>query len=281
MGNFEQQFDPAPVAPGTRFALRIEYQGQCYHGWQAQPHLAVDTVQETLEAALGKIASQPVRVACAGRTDTGVHGYAQVVHFDDPVGRSPKAWVVGTNSALPDSIRVHWAVPVPEDFHARFSATNRRYRFIINNSPIRSAHLAGLVTWNRRPLAESLMHDAAQTLLGEQDFSAFRAAGCQSNTPFRFVERVSVFRRGDLVVIDITANAFLHHMVRNIAGSLMMVGAGLKPVSWIGELMAGKDRTVAADTADGAGLYLVDVGYPERFGLPATPEGPMLLSGLC
>jgi tRNA pseudouridine38-40 synthase len=235
-------------------------------------------VQETLEQALSRIAAQSIRSVCAGRTDTGVHAVAQVVHFDDPVGRSSKAWVMGTNSQLPDSVRVHWALPVADDFHARFSALRRHYRYVIANTPVRPAHLAGLVTWIRRPLDAEAMHQAGQALLGEQDFSAFRAAACQSNSPFRNVSHLQVRRSGSWVWIDIVANAFLHHMVRNIAGSLIMVGEGHRPGSWIGELLAAGDRTLAADTADGSGLYLVGIDYPEQFALPENPSGPMFLN---
>lgn len=273
------RFDDRPLPVGTRLAARIEYHGSAFSGWQAQPHLSVDTVQETLEAALGSLAAAPVRVHAAGRTDTGVHGFAQIVHFDDPVGRSPKAWVMGTNSALPATVRVHWVQPVSSDFHARFSAQFRRYRYLIANTAVRPAQLSGLVTWYRRPLDAVVMDRSAQALVGEQDFSAFRAASCQSQSPRRDITRVAVERRGDLVAIDITANAFLHHMVRNIAGALMLVGAGLRDPAWVGELLAGRDRTVAADTAPGDGLYLIAVGYPEPFALPPTPDGPLLWSG--
>ncbi|WP_241505741.1 tRNA pseudouridine(38-40) synthase TruA [Parahaliea mediterranea] len=270
---------PDPLPPGARVACRVEYDGSRYSGWQSQPHLDVSTVQQTLEAALSQVASAPLRVHCAGRTDTGVHGHSQVVHFDCPVSRSPKAWVLGGNANLPFDVRLHWAVPVSEDFHARFSATARRYRYIIANTPVRPAHLGGQVTWQRRPLDAALMHREAQCLLGEQDFSAFRAAACQSTSPFRNVQAVNVERRGPLVVIDIRANAFLHHMVRNIAGSLMAVGSGRSPAGWLAQLLAGRDRTRAADTAAPDGLYLVEVSYPAHFGLPATPPGPLLLGG--
>lgn len=273
------RLDSHPWAPGTRVALRVEYDGGAFHGWQAQPHLDCDTVQEALETGLASIANVPVRTHCAGRTDTGVHGFGQIVHFDDPVGRSAKAWVMGTNSVLPPSVRVHWARAVSDDFHARFSATARRYRYVIANTPVRPAQLSGLVSWYRRPLDVDLMNRAAQALVGEHDFSAFRAAQCQANTPVRDMIELTVHRRQDLVVIDLCANAFLHHMVRNIAGTLQLVGAGLRPVDWPGQLLLGRDRTVAADTASSAGLYLVSVTYPDHFGLPATPDGPTLLTG--
>lgn len=276
--------DPFPrlsaetLPAGTRIACRIEYNGAAYNGWQAQPHLNVQTVQQTLEKALSGVAGEALRVHCAGRTDTGVHGHAQIIHFDSPVPRPPKSWVLGANASLPDDIRVHWAVPVPGAFHARHSATARRYRYVIANALVRPAMLAGQVTWQRRPLDEAVMHAEAQSLLGERDFSAFRAAACQSVTPVRDVQAVSVFRLGQLVVVDIQANAFLHHMVRNIAGSLMAVGAGRAPRGWIAELLAGRDRTVAADTAAPDGLYLVEVRYPPTFDLPPTPSGPLIVA---
>ncbi len=265
---------------GTRFAARIEYNGARFHGWQAQPHLSCATVQESLEIALAQIANCPVKTHCAGRTDTGVHGFGQVIHFDDPVGRTAKAWVMGTNSALPEAIRVHWAQPVNDDFHARFSATARRYCYVIANTAVRSAHLSELVSWFRKPLDANAMHLAGQLFLGERDFSAFRAASCQANSPVREIKTLSVERRGDLVLLSITANGFLHHMVRNIAGSLLLVGTGHRPLAWIKQLITNRDRSQAGDTASGAGLYLMEVEYPSQFGLPATPEGPMMLSGL-
>ena len=268
--------DPLPA--GSRIACRVEYDGARYNGWQSQPHLDVVTVQQELEAALSSVASMPVRVHCAGRTDTGVHGHCQIVHFEAPVQRAPKAWVLGANASMAPDVRLHWAVPVPQEFHARFSALSRRYRYLIANTPVRPAMLGGQVTWHRFPLDEKRMDKAAQALLGEQDFSAFRAAACQSTTPMRNVEAVSVMRRGDLLVVDIQANAFLHHMVRNIVGSLMAVGSGRQRQEWIGELLAAGDRTRAADTAPPHGLYLVDVIYPGKYGLPPTPFGPLFLA---
>jgi tRNA pseudouridine38-40 synthase len=270
-------FSTDPIPAGSRLACRVEYDGSHYNGWQSQPHPDAVTVQDELERALSAIAAAPVRVHCAGRTDSGVHAFSQIVHFDTPAERSCKAWVIGGNAALPHAIRLHWASPVSEDFHARFSAQARSYRYVIANTPVRPALLHGQVTWHRHELDAAMMHDAAQALLGERDFSAFRAASCQSRTPMRYVEFVEVQRRGDLVVLEIRANAFLHHMVRNIAGALIAVGDQRRAISWIGELLQGRDRTVAAETAPAAGLYLVDVRYPEQFGLPPTPYGPLLL----
>lgn len=273
----DRPFSTDPVPAGTRIACRIEYDGSHYNGWQSQPHAGAVTVQDQIERALTEIAAAPVRVHCAGRTDTGVHAFSQIIHFDAPVTRSCKAWVIGGNASLPRDIRIHWAEPVAADFHARFCAEARRYRYVIANTPIRPALLQAQVTWHRRHLDAESMHTAAQVFLGEQDFSAFRAASCQSSTPMRNVQFVEVRRRGDLVILEIVANAFLHHMVRNIAGALLSVGDGRKPGDWIAELLAGRDRSVAAETAPASGLYLVDVDYPAHFGLPRTPYGSLLL----
>lgn len=233
-------------------------------------------MQDELERALGEVAGRPVRVHCAGRTDAGVHGYCQVVHFDAPVARSAKAWVLGVNANLPLDVRVHWAVAVDPGFHARFSAISRRYRYVVANSAIRPALLLDRVCWHRRPLDAAAMHDAGQILLGERDFSAFRAASCQSVSPMRNVQSVAVQRCGELVAIDIQANAFLHHMVRNIAGSLLAVGDGRRSAAWLADVLASGDRTLAADTAPAAGLYFVAVDYPSQYALPVSEPGPAL-----
>lgn len=268
------------LLPGEqRLAARVEYHGGHYHGWQMQPQLPVATVQEVVEAALGNVAGEAVRTVCAGRTDTGVHGFGQIIHFDAPVQRSLKAWSMGANRHLPWDVRLHWVVPVSSEFHARFSALSRRYRYIVLSTPVRSGLIEGLVCWYRRPLDLESMNVAAHALLGEHDFSAFRAAGCQSSTPIREVMHCSVERIGDYVVIDITANAFLQHMVRNIVGSLLAVGSGRVTTEWFVETLHGCNRTVAAETAPAAGLYLVQVCYPSTFNLPTTPEGPTLLTG--
>lgn len=276
--SFSHTFSPEPLPAGTRIACGIEYNGGSYSGWQTQKNHSVVTVQSGLERALGVVAAAPVRVHCAGRTDTGVHASAQIVHFDTPVSRAVKAWVLGTNTHLPDAIRVIWAKQVSADFHARFSALSRRYRYIIANTRVRPALLNGQVTWQRRSLDAALMHEEAQCLLGEQDFSSFRAASCQANTAMRNIHSINVSRRGELVIIDVQANAFLHHMVRNIAGSLMAIGSGQKQKGWLAGLLAIKDRNQAADTAAPDGLYLTRVGYPEKFSLPVTSLGPLLLS---
>lgn len=272
------KFSDKRLEPGTRIALRVEYDGRAFNGWQAQTKLDVPTVQEALESALSAIGDQPIRTWCAGRTDTGVHASGQIIHFDDPVGRSLKSWILGVNSELPESVAIHWAGIVSSEFHARFSAVSRRYQYIISNTPTRSAQLSGLVTWYRRPLSAEAMHECAQILVGEHDFSAFRAASCQSSTPWRHLSEIKVTRQNDFVVVDLQANAFLHHMVRNIIGSLMLVGAGLKTPAWFEEIFAARDRTKSGDTASSNGLYLVAVSYPEDCGIPTGPNSPTLLS---
>jgi tRNA pseudouridine38-40 synthase len=268
----------AQFAAGERVALALEYDGGGFYGWQSQRKLQLPTVQETLETALSKIAAAPVAVVCAGRTDTGVHASHQIVHFDTPVARDAKAWVVGGNTLLPPGIAIQWAVPVSSDFHARFSATARRYRYIIHNCPTRSAHTGRLTTHFPYPLDAALMHSEAQCLLGERDFTSFRGAGCQSNTPMRNVHFVEVARFGDFVVVDIQANAFLLHMVRNIVGTLLAVGSGRQPPGWTAEVFAARDRKLAAATAHPQGLYLVNVLYPEAFALPVNAPGPAFLA---
>ncbi|MEC7823471.1 MAG: tRNA pseudouridine(38-40) synthase TruA [Pseudomonadota bacterium] len=259
----------------TRIALGIEYDGAQHYGWQRQRE--VPSVQEHLEKALSTVANTPIEVQCAGRTDAGVHATGQVVHFDCDAVRPLKAWTMGVNANLPSSVAVKWCVHVSDDFNARFSATGRRYRYVIYNHKMRPAILEQGITHIHRPLNEHLMHEAAQALLGEQDFSAFRAALCQSKTPFRNVTNVTVSRHGAFVVVDISANAFLHHMVRNIVGSLVEIGSGHQPVDWIATLLAGRDRTLSAATAKPNGLYLVKVDYPDAFGLPEQPLGPLFL----
>lgn len=259
-----------------RVALAFEYDGRSFHGWQAQKS-GVRSVEAELARAVSKVADHEVDLVCAGRTDASVHASYQIVHFDTSSVRNLRSWVMGINTALPDDIAVHWAGNGVGDFHARFSATYRRYRYVIYNHPVRPGIQRGQVSWTFRPLDAEKMNEAAQFLQGEHDFSSFRAAGCQSRTPNRFMEHIQVSRKGEFVVIDIQANAFLHHMVRNIAGALMAVGTGKRPVQWIREILEAKDRTVAGVTAPAFGLYLVDVGYPERFGIPSALCGPGFL----
>lgn len=259
-----------------RIALGIEYDGTRYFGWQRQRE--VISVQGELEKALSHIAAHPVEIQCAGRTDAGVHGTGQVVHFDTTANRSMAAWSLGVNAKLPKDIAVRWAHPVPDAFHARFSATARRYRYVIYNHPLRPAILHSGISHYHQALDAEKMHLAGQALLGENDFSSFRAVHCQSRSPWRNVMHLDVSRHGHYVVIDIKANAFVHHMVRNIVGSLIRVGQGDEPIEWIDWLLAQKDRTLAGATAKAEGLYLVSVDYPEAFGLPSVPMGPLFLA---
>jgi tRNA pseudouridine38-40 synthase len=258
-----------------RLALGIEYNGAAYHGWQRQQ--TVVSVQQDGEEALAKIANEPIKVTCAGRTDAGVHATCQVVHFDTNIQRPDRAWTIGLNRFLPDPIAVKWVKRVDEDFHARFSATERRYRYIIYNHRLRNSILPKGVTHIHYELAHELMHQAAQNLLGRHDFSAFRAVDCQANTPVRQMSYITVSRFGDYIMIDVKANAFLHHMVRNITGSLLTIGKKEKPTTWMKTLLQGKDRTKAASTAKPNGLYLVHVTYPDLFDLPSIPLGPLFL----
>lgn len=266
------------MADLRRWALGIEYDGAAFKGWQSQS--AGAGVQDALEAALARVAGEPVRVHAAGRTDAGVHATGQVVHFDCRAPRPPRAWVLGTNSLAPEAVAVRWARPVAPDFHARFSALSRRYRYRILNREVRPALDAGRVAWVRGTLDHAAMHEAAQQLLGEHDFSAFRAAQCQSRTPMRYVSEILVRRRGDMVIVDIEANAFLHNMVRAIVGSLITVGSGQRDAAWLGEVLASRDRGRAGPTAPACGLCLVGVRYPARFGLPEAELPPLPALGL-
>jgi tRNA pseudouridine38-40 synthase len=258
-----------------RIAAAVEYDGSSFCGWQRQTHSP--SVQAEVETALTTVANQPVTIACAGRTDTGVHGTNQIIHFDTGADRTPRNWLLGANANLPFGIRVHWVSEQPAQFHARFSATARTYRYLIANQPQRPAICHHGLTWEKKLLNESLMNQAAQQLIGEQDFSSFRAAGCQSRSPNRNVHAVNVWRQGNLVVVEITANAFLHHMVRNIVGSLLCVGRGSQPVEWLGSLLQKKDRTQAPATAPANGLYLVTVRYPGHFEMPSFIPGPLFI----
>ena len=249
-----------------RLAAGVEYDGSGFFGWQRQRQSP--TVQECLEGALGRVANQSVQVHCAGRTDTGVHARCQVVHFDTVAERSERSWVLGANTHLPAGISLLWVRPVEAGFHARFSARRRRYHYRILNRWVRPALERGRAAWVRHPLDAVLMHAAAQQLLGEHDFSSFRAAGCQSRSPIRTVHSVSVWRCDQEVHVDIQANAFLYHMVRNIAGALIAIGRGLQPVAWMGHLLERRDRTAAGVTAPPEGLYFVAPSYPEFPDLP-------------
>ncbi|MDO9216873.1 MAG: tRNA pseudouridine(38-40) synthase TruA [Lacisediminimonas sp.] len=253
-----------------RIALGIEYDGSHWKGWQTQP--TRDTVQDVLEAALRKFTGEAIHTVCAGRTDAGVHALEQVVHLDTGVQRELVSWVRGLNALLPPSIAVRWACQPPvladEQFHSRYSATARTYHYLIYNNPVRSPLLAQRAGWVFRPLDPERMQQAANCLVGTHDFSAFRAAECQSKTPVRTIHAATVTRQGDLLVVGLRANAFLHHMVRNIVGSLIYVGNGAHPPEWVGELLAGGDRHPAAPTFSPDGLYLARVDYDPKWQLP-------------
>mgnify|MGYP000223319966 CR=1 FL=1 len=262
----------------SRVAIGVEYNGSAYHGWQKNLKQAIPTVQAKVEIALSKIANHPVKVVCAGRTDTGVHACDQVAHFDTHSLRKLRAWTRGANGHLPSDIAIKWARDVPDDFHARFSATARRYRYVIYNASIRPAVLSNGVTFEYRPLDHLRMHEAVQWLLGENDFTSFRSSICQSWTPMRNLHSAKVERFGQLVVIEIKGNAFLHHMIRNIAGVLLKVGVGKAEPIWAKEVLQAKDRTKACKTASPAGLYFVNAYYPDEFELPFSDQAPFFLN---
>ena len=250
----------------ARLAVGVEYDGSRYHGWQTQPTAA--NVQSLVEQALSGIAAQPVAVICAGRTDAGVHAAGQVVHFDSAARRPASAWLLGANSELPPDISLRWVVDVPEHFHARFSAVSRCYRYWILNRRVRSALAAGRAWSVHRPLDEQAMQAAATLLLGEHDFSSFRAAECQAHSPVRRVTEATVSRQGDWLCVQMRANAFLHHMVRNVVGLLVAVGRGERPPGHAAALLQARDRRLGEATAPAHGLYLWQVEYPPQFGLP-------------
>lgn len=258
-----------------RIALGIEYNGSAFCGYQLQTE-GTRTVQGELERALSEVADEPVRLTCAGRTDTGVHATGQVVHFDTAVPRQLKAWMLGGNTYLPGDVSIHWAREVSDDFSARFSAVSRSYRYILFNRRTRPAVFQHNVAWLYESLDVEAMHTAAQSLMGENDFSAFRSSKCQASHANRVMQKISVSRQGDYVILDIRANAFLHHMVRNIMGTLLVIGRGEQPVAWMQQILQGRDRTLAGMTASAAGLYLVNVEYPEAFGLPESGWLPVL-----
>jgi tRNA pseudouridine38-40 synthase len=250
----------------SRIAVGIEYDGTAYAGWQIQQ--SARSVQQVVEGALSGIANEPVSVVCAGRTDAGVHARWQVAHFDTQAQRSARGWTLGANSELPRDVSIAWCRPVPLHFHARYSAEARTYRYVILNRSTRSALAERRAATIHRLLDHERMSTAALTLCGEHDFSAFRSSECQAHSPVRRLEQLAVVRRGDWVIIDATANAFLHHMVRNIAGVLIAVGRGDAPPSWAREVLEGRDRRLGAATAPAEGLYFWAVRYSAAFGLP-------------
>ena len=250
-----------------RVALGIEYDGSTFKGWQSQ--LGQKTVQSTIEKALGIVANQPIVTTCAGRTDAGVHALFQVIHFDTDIYRAPRSWTYGCNANLPNSISVVWAKMVPSTFHARFSAIERTYNYLIYNRSIRSAIWDKKATWDYRPLNIALMNEACSYWLGTHDFSSFQAKGCQAKNAIRRVSCCEVKKQSEILLIKVTANAFLQHMVRNLAGVLMEIGSGRRNPSWAGEVLSYKDRSLGGVTALPDGLYLSDVCYPEEFNIPA------------
>lgn len=253
-----------------RIALGLEYDGTHFCGWQSQAHAR--GVQSAVEAALTRVADHPVEVMAAGRTDAGVHAAMQVVHFDTTAARSERSWVLGANTNLPPQVSALWARQVPDGFHARYSAMARRYCYFILSRPSRLAIAADRLCWIRDELDRDRMQAAAAALIGEHDFSSFRGAECQSRTPMRQVHRIEVTRNGPLVAIDIVANAFLHHMVRNIAGVLIAIGTGDRPVEWCAEVLAALDRTKGGITAPAAGLYLMGIRYAPALALPSEAQ---------
>jgi tRNA pseudouridine38-40 synthase len=255
----------------NRIAVGIEYDGTAYAGWQTQP--SSPSVQAVVESALGRVASEPISVVCAGRTDAGVHARWQVAHFDTHAQRSMRGWMLGANTDLPRDVSVAWCRPVPAHFHARYSAEARTYRYIILNRIARSALAEKRAANIHRPLDRERMSTAAAALCGEHDFSAFRSSECQAHSPVRRLEQLAVVRRGDWVIIDATANAFLHHMVRNIAGLLIAVGRGDAPPIWAREVLESRDRRLGAATAPAEGLYFWAVRYSPAFGLPDPYAG--------
>jgi tRNA pseudouridine38-40 synthase len=254
----------------ARIALGIEYDGSAFCGWQTQPGGCA--VQNAVERALAQVAGHPVATICAGRTDAGVHALAQVVHFDSDAVRPQSAWIRGVNALLPDAVAVTWVRHVAAEFHARYGALERRYRYLLLDQPVRPVLNRHHVGWMHQALDIERMRVAASYLLGQHDFSAFRSAECQANSPVRDLRRIDVQRCGDYVVFDIAANAFLHHMVRNIVGSLAYVGAGRQLPQWVQDVLQGCDRAKAAPTMSAAGLYLADVSYDAKFELPQAPR---------
>lgn len=252
-----------------KLVLGVSYCGHDYFGWQRQSH-SNNTVQHYIDKALSAVAAETITSVCAGRTDSGVHATQQVIHIETKAIRTPRGWQMGANTQLPKNIRINWAQPVTEDFHARFSAKYRRYQYIIEDNSSGNAIFSRQLSPYRFKLNEDLMHQAAQYLLGEQDFSAFRASQCQSKSTYRHIDFINVYRKKQFIIIDVQANAFLYHMVRNIVGSLLWVGQQKKPPRWIDKLLKQKDRCLAAPTAIANGLYLVEVGYDSVYNVPVN-----------
>jgi tRNA pseudouridine38-40 synthase len=251
-----------------RYALAVEYDGTDFFGWQAQ--VLQPTLQQTLEAALSRVANAPVRVVCSGRTDAGVHASGQIIHFDTPAVREPRGWMLGANAHLPKSMSVFWVAVVEPDFHARYSALAREYCYSLLNRQARPALFARHLSWERFPLDVAAMQKAADSLLGEQDFTSFRTIACQAKRPWRRLDRLEIIRSGDVIAFHVQANAFLHHMVRNLVGSLLVIGRHEQPPEWMHEILLARDRSLAGATAPAGGLVFVGAKYPERLGFPKT-----------
>ena len=265
-----KQLNTTNETASQRIVLGIEYNGSTFFGWQRQPHAS--SVQQSLEKALSQVANHTVEVFCAGRTDTGVHATYQIIHFDSFTQRPEKAWLKGANSLLPDQISIRFAMKVDNDFHARFSALSRSYLYVIDNNTVKPAILNNGLTWYRKSLDVSKMNDAAKYFIGEHDFSSYRSSQCQSNTTKRNIQRLNCRRENQYIFINITANAFLHHMVRNIVGVLLEIGTGVKDPAWAKQVLDVKDRTKAGITAKPNGLYLVGVEYPSNYNIPLRAE---------
>ena len=263
-------------ASSIRMALSVCYDGNGWQGWQTQP--GGNTLQDALESAASQFLAHPIATICAGRTDTGVHALSQVVHIDTHAHRSQEAWVRGLNALLPPKLAVQWAVPVPTTFHARFSAVARTYVYVVRNSRVRSPLLEGKVGWVYQPLDTKRMQDAAQLLLGQHDFSSFRSSECQAASPVRTMQDIEVSRQGELILFRFTANAFLHHMIRNLMGALLYIGMGRQPVEWMTYLLAQKDRRFSAPTFAADGLYLAQVEYADASMLPSVDWRDALFS---
>ncbi|HQQ62476.1 MAG TPA: tRNA pseudouridine(38-40) synthase TruA [Pseudomonadales bacterium] len=266
------------LPPGIfRWAIAVEYCGDHYHGWQRLSGRNEPTVQACVESALSVVAAEMVTVVCAGRTDSGVHATNQILHFDTTADRPDKAWVLGGNSQLPGDIRIKWACKVEPQFHARFSARARTYRYLIANTPAQSAVAAGKCLWVRKPIDVDAMQLAANFFLGEHDFSSVRGSSCQARSPVRTIHHFRVTKVNHWVVVEICGNAFLHHMVRNLMGLLLPVGLGLQAPVWVSDVLAARDRKAGGKTEAPGALYLVKVDYDKDYGLPVMPKGPFML----